>query len=410
MMLIIGLFIIIPIVLIIKKLNEINIKKHKKIVLNLGMLLISFLFIFLCFVVKKEPFVFRLYNPGDYITFSAVIFAFTPFLWIVTIYYIRKLFKNIRIKKNSIIKKDEHFIYYRDTLNEVSPGIVMFTSSFDIDYKKCISSVLLKLKLMGFIEKKEDTFMVTNKDDSSLLQSEKMVLNLVKTGTLDKLKYKQTVEKETIDNKYIRKNWKGVFGRITSIIVIILLTVFAFKFSFWFDKYVFKNYRYYIEKDDDKSYFILKKEKDVEKLYNEVTDENDYYGRPGIDFISGGEETYYSYNEIRANKIQYSVVRKAIALNFLVPLSIIFCIVWTVIAIYLVIEQLVFINKNYRRTAKGTELLNKAYALKNYLKDYSIINERKEEEIVLWEYYLVYATLLNVNEEIQDEVIQKYIK
>ena len=80
------------------------------------------------------------------------------------------------------------------------------------------------------------------------------------------------------------------------------------------------------------------------------------------------------------------------------------------IAIYLVIEQLVFINKNYRRTAKGTELLNKAYALKNYLKDYSIINERKEEEIVLWEYYLVYATLLNVNEEIQDEVIQKYIK
>ena len=118
------------------------------------MLLIAFLFIVLCFLVQEEPYVFRLYNPGDYITFIALIFVFTPFLWIITIYYVRKLFKNIRIKKNSIIKKDDHFIYYRDTLNEVSPSIIMFTSAFDIDFKKCIASIILKLKLLGFLEKK----------------------------------------------------------------------------------------------------------------------------------------------------------------------------------------------------------------------------------------------------------------
>lgn len=235
-----------------------------------------------------------------------------------------------------------------------------------------------------------------------------MILNLVKTGNLNKIIFKQVVEKETLDNKYIRKNSKGVYSRIISIVLIVIFTIFVFKFSFWLDKYVFNNYRYYIE-DDNKGYYILKNEKEIEELYEQVTDSNDYYGSVGIDFINGGERMYSSYNEIRANKLQYSAVRKALTLQILVPLSIVFCIVWSLVALYLIIEQLIFINKNYRRTPKGTKLLNKAYALKNYLKDYSLINERKEEEIVLWEYYLIYATLLNVNEEIQDEVIQKYI-
>ena len=69
-----------------------------------------------------------------------------------------------------------------------------------------------------------------------------------------------------------------------------------------------------------------------------------------------------------------------------------------------------YINKNYRRTIKGKKLLNKTYALKNYLKDYSLIKDRTEEELILWEYYLVYAVVLGVNAKIEDEIIEKYLK
>lgn len=68
------------------------------------------------------------------------------------------------------------------------------------------------------------------------------------------------------------------------------------------------------------------------------------------------------------------------------------------------------IAKNYRRTAKGRELVNKAYALKNYLEDFSMIRERKEEELALWEYYLIYAVALGVNEDLDDEVMDKYVR
>ncbi len=53
--------------------------------------------------------------------------------------------------------------------------------------------------------------------------------------------------------------------------------------------------------------------------------------------------------------------------------------------------------------------MNKAYALKNYLKDYSLIREKTEEELVFWEYYLIYAVALDVNEKLVNSVIEKYL-
>ena len=118
----------------------------------------------------------------------------------------------------------------------------------------------------------------------------------------------------------------------------------------------------------------------------------------------------YNYSMIRSNAFEYSVVRKAVLLNILVPVSILVCIVSSFVVLYIIIDLLININKKYRRTLKGKELLNKAYALKNFLKDFSLIKNKKEEELVLWEYYLIYASILGVNVKINDEVINKYVK
>lgn len=44
-----------------------------------------------------------------------------------------------------------------------------------------------------------------------------------------------------------------------------------------------------------------------------------------------------------------------------------------------------------------------------YKSNHSLIKNRTEKELILWEYYLIYAVVLNVNVKIKDEIIEKYV-
>lgn len=404
---IIGIVLIPVIITIIQKSNLITTKKKNKILLNILLILIPIIYIVLCWIIRAEPFDFEdhysleyMIYSGEYILYSGIIFLFTPFMWIILVHFLKMIFRSIRVRKNAIIKKDEEYIYYRGDLDKVSPSIIMFTSALEVDMKKSISATILKLKLLGYIKEKDKEYVYTNKDEAELLESEKMVLNLIRYNKFDKSRYKKVIEEETLKNKYLTKNHGGIPFRILKIIIAICIPIIVFAFSVWLDQYVFENYHVWPE-DDGHAYIYLKIDKDVEKLHDEIKDENDYYSDE-----AGG----YNYREIRADKLEYSVVRKTLFLNILGTFMVGFIEIFVLIALYIVIEQIIYINKNYRRTIKGKNLLNKAYALKNYLKQYSLIENRTEKELVLWEYYLIYAVILDVNVKIKDEIIEKYIK
>lgn len=404
---------LIPIVLIIMKIsNLITTKKKIKILLNTLLILIPIIYIVLCLIIRAEPFDFEdhysveyMFYSGEYILYAGLIFLFTPFIWIIVVYFAKMILNSIRVRKNAIIKRNEEYVYYRGDLNKVSPSIIMFTSTFNVDIKKSISATILKLKLTGYITENCNSYIYTNKDISNLLESEKMVLNLIINNYFDKNNYEEVVKQETLDNKYIVKNRGGITFRILKIIIAICIPIMVFAFSAWLSEYIFENYRVYPE-DDGHTYIILNNEDEIKQLYYEVKDINDYYHRTMLD----GTYISYNYSEIRADKFEYSVVRKAFFLNLITAGIISFFGVWILISLYIVIDQIKYIHKNYRRTIKGKKLLNKAYALKNYLKDYSLIKDRTEEELILWEYYLVYAVVLGVNAKIEDEIIEKYLK
>ena len=406
-MIIIGLLLI-PVALgIIIKLNRLKLKKWTSILFNILLLTISFLYIILCFTLNIEPFNFNITNFTDYFIYSAVIFIFSPFLWIVLYYYCKRLFRITRVHKNAKIKRNKNYEYYRDDLDKISPSVLMFTETMDIDIKKIISATILKLKLTGYIKEVNNELRCTDKNNNELLETEKMILQSIKSNFFDEKTYKQLVEKETLDFKYIRKNNAGKFVKILKILATILMPIIIIISSVKFDNYVFEYYEIYIL--DNVRYLKIKDEKEIDKLYNsEIIDIDDYYHSEGI--VGDKTDVFYSYNLIRADKYEYSIVRKKAILDTLVPLSILISIIMVFVSLYMVIEQIIYFNKNYIRTIKGNELLNKAYALKNYLKDYSLIKNRTEEELVLWEYYLVYAVILDVNVKIKDEIIEKYLK
>ncbi len=66
-------------------------------------------------------------------------------------------------------------------------------------------------------------------------------------------------------------------------------------------------------------------------------------------------------------------------------------------------------GKIYKRTTKGRELNQKLEGLKNYLKDYSMLDEREAKELELWDDYLIYSVMFGQNKKIMEEY-EKYIE
>lgn len=402
MMIFVGLLLIPVSIGITSRLNALNTKKEMKVFLNIILLLGSFLYIVLAFAINAEPFKFEITRVGDYFLYSTLIFEVSPFLWINLYYYCRKLFRSIRVHKNAKIKSSEQYGYYRDDLNKISPSIVMFTSIMDTDIKKSISATILKLKLTGYIQEKDNKLECTNKNNTELLESEKIIMNSVKNKTLDEKLYKNIVEKEALNYKYLRKNKGGRLLRIIKILITIFIPIILINSSSKFDDFVFKNYRTYIY--NGVRYVSINNGEIGDIYYGEVENIDDYYHG----YVEG--RVFYDKALVRANAFEYSFVRTTAIMQGLDLIFILITSIMVFVCIFMVIEQIIYFNKNYTRTMKGKELLNKAYALKNYLKDYSLIKNRTKEELTLWEYYLVYAVILDVNVKIKDDIIENYLE
>ena len=58
----------------------------------------------------------------------------------------------------------------------------------------------------------------------------------------------------------------------------------------------------------------------------------------------------------------------------------------------------------------ATTLLEKLEGLKKYLEDFSSLENKSEEELILWEDYLIYSVIFNQNEKIIKEYREKIEK
>jgi len=65
-------------------------------------------------------------------------------------------------------------------------------------------------------------------------------------------------------------------------------------------------------------------------------------------------------------------------------------------------------KKSRNLTQKGTNEKEEWKALKNYMENFSLLNEREIPELALWEKYLVYATAFGVADKVLDQLKLKY--
>ncbi len=89
--------------------------------------------------------------------------------------------------------------------------------------------------------------------------------------------------------------------------------------------------------------------------------------------------------------------------------------IWSFVILLILLVQASLINYSipFYRTEKGLELQAKLKGLKKYLKDYSVINEREISEINMWDYYIIYAILFNMQGTLDQDstkYFNKYLK
>lgn len=256
-----------------------------------------------------------------------------------------------KIKKYKLVLKDlkkyeptNKLEYYRELPDEkATPGEAVFLlkglyESFETEFGKIFSSTILDLTLKKYIDLKVDE----NEKGKKAIQ----IINLNKEITDLKDEEKELLE-------FLLK----AIGNEESITMNKL------------EQYISKHPSV-IEQ------LITKTHKNVKKSMIQ----NGYFN----------DKEYKKYNEYLGYMVLYIV--GAVLLFFLLPLSIVFIIN----AIYCGKIQ----NRINVLTQTGLDQKEKWKGLKKYMEDFSLLKEKEVPALVLWEKYLVYATVFGISEKV----------
>lgn len=277
-----------------------------------------------------------------------------------------------KIKETNTFESIQDIEYFRDTFNNISPAIISNVIDFEIEYKKDITATIMKLIVNKNIKFDNDKIVLISSNTENLKESEIFVLDQIKNNKLIKdnntiienEEFAKLGIKEAEEDGYIiRKN--SIKHFITKSVILIILFIGTMNL---FNSQVI-NY-------DTIDNF------DREKLSQNVTEEE------ALEVLTSDEMK-----------------------NILAEMKKFFIKVITgIIMIFIPIYGLIYIKMyniakpKYKRTNKGNILIEQLYGLKNYIHDFSYLNEATKEQIVLWEDFLIYAILLEENEKIIEEI------
>lgn len=289
---------------------------------------------------------------------------------IIALFFICKIIKYIKALskiKQTAIKPEQKLDYFRDFPDEnATPGEAGFLYYFDkkgaftTNISKVVSGIILDLalkKVITFKEnpaKKEEVYMEINKYlVTKLPEDEEKVLEiLLETKEYRNKKNKSETDLNTITMKdvetYARKNDKTFLGKIESIEKIVKTS------------------------EEEKGNY----DKNIEKEANKWKSTSvGYYATAAVCLFMA---------------------------TLIIPLILIIpCIICGILCGKIA-------NKSRTLTQVGENEKEKWQALKRYMEEFSLLNEREVPELVLWEKYLVYGTAFGVADKVISQLKVKY--
>lgn len=403
--------------------------------------------------------------------FEAVMWlVFSPVFWISLFHLYKEITENFF--KRRYINSNGKTDYYRDTLQNISPAIASFVLENSINVSKALTADILKLELEGYIIEEEDTLKCSNLNKSNLSKSEQLLMKAIKTNVFSDKEYMEAVEQETLELKLLSKHKtklkkaiKIALNTIPRVFILLILigimTVLTFvdqnliKGVLVFTKDDFSTpygedsnyYKARYIKIDEEMYKQLKekREEEIEKLVEKELEKeeknksetdstvsnNSTFNFPKFnishDTQASLKKSSYTMKDLKeqlffTNTLGDHYVKASYVSVGVISLDTLITIVQTALTILLFISIASVANiirfiivsvkysNNYILTNKGMKLRKEIKGLKKYLKEYSLIKTRTKEEVIIWEYYLIYAIVLHENVKVENNLIKKFVK
>ena len=270
---------------------------------------------------------------------AGILFTVIPFgvLYLVIKYSANQARKD-NLSKIDFAKDKE---YYRTILKIYSPAELSYIDDFRVNYKREIVSTILSLELKGKIKIESDGISILDNSDENLRKTEKYILkniNNKKVRLTDSGYIESYAQDEAIEDELIIKNTEQIgIERVKKKIFFQIITSFIALL-------VFVILRIYYE-----------------KMKNINT---------GLQIIN-----------IIFSILSFSIIFFEVSYGFIGTL------------VYSLMQR-----ESYRRSEKGEELNKKIEGLKQYIKDYSLLKNKDKDALKIWEEYLIYSVIFDIND------------
>ena len=284
----------------------------------------------------------------------------------VGVFFVLKIIKYVKILLNAKkTQPDEKLEYFRDFPDEsATAGEAAFlyyfdkASAFKTNISKIVSATMLNLALKGAI-----SFEQEEKDEVYIIINEGNAVNSLKTDEASI--YTLLIEVK----EYIKRK-----NKLEDI-----------------EKISMKDIEKYAKVHDDT---FLKKIDGIEEKAKKGEEEKGNYDKKILEESKKWNAKSGTY--ISIGVVCLFMITLIVPVIFAIP-----CFICGIICNRIA-------NKKRNLTPKGVNEQEKWKALKNYMENFSLLNEREVPELVLWEKYLVYATAFGIADKVLEQLKVKY--
>lgn len=239
--------------------------------------------------------------------------------------------------------------YYREIIPKYSVAVLSYIDNFELEFND-VAAALLSLELKGKIKIGDNKIEVLNHDTVELSKNEKYLLSCLETNqrpVIEFQKFKQEVIADTQDSELVEKKMNIGKRLIKTILGLIGTTILMFVLI-----------------------AILVATMDFE-------------------VVEGSNEAPIGV---------FIILAVAIIFMFVIP-----AYLRTSFFMHLGFK----IKDPFVRSKKGSLLNEKLEGLKKYIEDYSNLEDKEKEALILWEEYLIYSMLFGINKKASENILNK---
>lgn len=289
------------------------------------------------------------------------------------------------LKKNQLSRVRYDVIadidYFREGWNTLSAADISLLMNLKLERKKDVTATLLALELKNYIRLQNNRIELLCQSTQPLLPSEAELLQIIRANSFNPLSLNRW---EQVSAQFAVRNGLLTYNKDKARF---LLKLLSFAAAFFVCAASFANLIMTSEEKDARIDALLAP----------------YSGTYDVDYDA---LTHDEQMALLQEQLEIPAFRQSIALLSGMMLGLLCGIMLFIIPFIIIAYVISYLasKPRYKRTRKGKILTEEIAGMKNFIHDFSNLSEADKNHLVLWDYFLVYAVVLEENESIINEI------